>query len=61
MVRHFIYYSCVYMNAYNNSNPRFLELLIQHLCTDVDTGKPATVTGVTVVPAQGILKTPNLV
>ena len=48
------------MCAHHNSYPWLLKLLIQHLCTDVNTGEPAAITGMAVVPAQGIFKTTNL-
>lgn len=41
-------------------NERFLELLVQHLCADVNARQPATVTWVTVVPTNRILQPTNL-
>lgn len=48
------------MCTYYNGHPRFLKLLIQHLCADVNAREPASIARVTVIPTQGILKTTNL-
>ena len=46
--------------SYHNGDKRLLELLVQHLCADVNAGQPAAITRVTMVPAYGILQPPNL-
>ena len=38
-----------------------LKVLVEHLCGDVDSGEPATVAGVGVVPPDGVLHPANLI
>lgn len=47
-------------DTYDDGEPRLLVLLVEHLRADVDTGEPAAVAGVAVVPADGVLQTTSL-
>lgn len=46
--------------TYHHSYPWFLELLIEHLCVDINTRKPASITRMRMVPSNCIFQTSNL-
>lgn len=46
--------------SYHNGYKRLLKLLVEHLSADIDTRQPASITGVTVIPADGVLQPANL-
>lgn len=48
------------MATHHNSNERVEVLLVGHLGADVDTAQPAAIPWVRVIPANGILQSPNL-
>ena len=46
--------------TYHDGDKRFLELLVQHLCADINARQPAAIAWVTVVPANSILQPTHL-
>lgn len=46
--------------SYHDGNKGFLKLLVEHLSADIYAREPASVAGVTVVPANCILQPANL-
>lgn len=50
----------MYFLSYHNGNKGFLKLLVEHLSADIYAWEPASVAGVTVVPANRILQPANL-
>lgn len=49
-----------FKQSYHNGYKRLLKLLVEHLSADINTRQPATITGVTVIPADGVLQPANL-
>lgn len=46
--------------SYHYGHKWLLKLLVKHLSADIDARQPASVTGVTVIPANRILQPTNL-
>ena len=46
--------------THHDSYKRLLELLVEHLRADIDTGQPTPVTRMTMIPPDHVLKPPNL-
>lgn len=49
-----------FKQSHHNGYKRLLKLLVEHLSADIDTRQPASVTGVTVIPADGVFQPANL-
>lgn len=46
--------------TYHDSNKRLLELLVEHLSTDINARQPASVARMTVIPTNCILQSTDL-